>query len=189
MGSGIRCDGCGIYYHRTCEDESVQSGLCYVCRPHPVPRREKVVKRLRVYIAGPIQKGDLLHNVNQATEAFVALAKAGLAPFCPHWSVYCKPACHAGIMWLYDQPRPQSGGDIGVWCLATQGGGTNMSHKDWLDIDLAWVEVADVLLRLPGESSGADIEVECAKKNGIAVFDNVEHLILWAERESKLQRS
>jgi Rrf2 family protein len=34
--------------------------------------------RKRVYIAGPISKGDLAHNINQATAAFVALAKAGL---------------------------------------------------------------------------------------------------------------
>lgn len=29
------------------------------------------MRRVRVYIAGPITKGDLAHNVNQATAAFV----------------------------------------------------------------------------------------------------------------------
>lgn len=39
-------------------------------------------------------------------------------------------------------------------------------YEQWLDWCLAWVEQCDVLLRLPGESPGADREVEHAKLHG-----------------------
>lgn len=129
-------------------------------------------RRLRVYIAGPISKGDLLHNVNQATEAFITLAKAGLAPLCPHWSVYSKPAERS---YLRD-----------VFCIATAAGNAEMSHADWLGIDLEWVRQSDAVLRLPGESSGADQEVAEAKECGIPVFQSVEELIDYAREYAKL---
>ena len=122
----------------------------------------------RVYIAGPISKGDLKHNVDQATTAFVALSKAGLAPLCPHWSVYSKPCLPAVPM---DDGRQQ------VACYGDWQGNDQMSHADWLNVDLPWVQVADAVLRLPGESSGADREVEHAKKHGVPVFDSIADLL------------
>lgn len=130
--------------------------------------------RRRVYIAGPISKGDLAHNVNQATAAFVALAKAGFAPMCPHWSVYCKPAQRASVRdrVLLHHDRE------GVFCEATAMGATDMTHADWMGIDLPWVEVSDAVLRLPGESVGAEMEVACAQERGIPVFLSVDDLVL-----------
>lgn len=55
------------------------------------------------------------------------------------------------------------------------------SHREWLRYDLHWVRVCDCLLRLPGESTGADMEVEEANRQGIMVFDSVELLIAYAE--------
>lgn len=49
-------------------------------------------------------------------------------------------------------------------------------YQDWINIDLVWVLVCDCLLRLKGESSGADGEVELAKKNNIPVFYSLEEL-------------
>lgn len=49
-------------------------------------------------------------------------------------------------------------------------------HQDWVDSDLPWVEVADALLRLPGESAGADEEVVHALVFGVLVFTSVEEL-------------
>lgn len=46
----------------------------------------------------------------------------------------------------------------------------NISHKTWLDSDLVWVEAADLLVRLPGRSIGADMEVNHAKQHGIPVW-------------------
>lgn len=124
--------------------------------------------RKRVYLAGPISKGDLAHNVNQGTAAFVALAKAGLAPWCPHWSVYAKP-CEPGG---YDGHA--------VRCTGTVEGSPDMTHADWMGIDLPWVQVADCVLRLPGESTGADMECSHANAHGIPVFSTVEQCVAWA---------
>jgi hypothetical protein len=127
--------------------------------------------RKRVYIAGPISKGDLAHNINQATAAFVELAKAGLAPLCPHWSAYASPCV----------PAQGGGGVIGY---GTVHGSDRMCHADWLGVDLPWVEVADAVLRLPGESVGADAEVAHARKNGKPVFDSVAHVVQWDHFQS-----
>lgn len=119
-----------------------------------------------VYIAGPISKGDLAHNVNQGTAAFVALAKAGFAPICPHWSVYAKPAA-----WMH------FGDGRRVECVATAMGNDGMTHADWMGIDLPFVSASAAVLRLPGESTGADMEVAHAVKNGIPVFLTVEAIV------------
>jgi hypothetical protein len=50
-------------------------------------------------------------------------------------------------------------------------------YENWLKLDLEWIPVCDALLRLPGESSGADIEVELAKKLGKPVYYSIEELI------------
>lgn len=112
----------------------------------------------RIYLAGPVSRGPLVHNVNQATAAFVALAKAGFAPFAPQLSVYCRPC------------RPHA---VGVVCVGTVAGNDEMSYEDWMQVDLPWVEASDAVLRLPGESVGADREVAHARERGIPVFDSV----------------
>ena len=48
---------------------------------------------------------------------------------------------------------------------------------DWIEHDLEWLKVCDCVLRLSGESKGADMEVEYAVKLGIPVFFNLEVLI------------
>lgn len=126
--------------------------------------------RPRVYIAGPISKGDLCDNLNQATAAFVALAKAGCAPHCPHWSAYSKPAFRS-ISHVRE-----------VLCVATVSGNSEMTHNDWLGIDLLWVAVSDAVLRLPGESAGADREVAEAMRLGIPVFHSVADIATWCEQ-------
>ncbi|HEY1188318.1 MAG TPA: hypothetical protein VGE74_11710, partial [Gemmata sp.] len=97
---------------------------------------------VRVYIAGPITKGDLQHNINQASEAFERLALAGLAPFCPQWSAFAGPCSrpyHISQVVGFAKPQPNK-----------------LTHADWLRVDLAWVRCASAVLRLPGESVGAD---------------------------------
>lgn len=49
-------------------------------------------------------------------------------------------------------------------------------HEDWMESDLPWVAVADCVLRLPGESVGADREVEFARERGIPVFYAIEQI-------------
>lgn len=47
-------------------------------------------------------------------------------------------------------------------------------YQVWLDLDNEWVACCDVLLRIPGESSGADKEVALAESLDIPVFFSVE---------------
>lgn len=49
-------------------------------------------------------------------------------------------------------------------------------YEDWIQIDLEWVEVCDCVLRLEGESHGADGEVLYAKQLGKPVFKSIEKL-------------
>ena len=51
------------------------------------------------------------------------------------------------------------------------------SHNFWLDQDLAVVKRVDVVLRLPGKSAGADIEVKTALDAGIPVVYDVAMLL------------
>lgn len=52
-----------------------------------------------------------------------------------------------------------------------------LDYEKWMEIDFAWLESCDVVLRLDGESSGADREVEHAKNKGIKVVYSFIELI------------
>lgn len=49
-------------------------------------------------------------------------------------------------------------------------------YEAWMAMDLEWIPRCDILLRLPGESAGADREVECALQHGVPVFFAVEDI-------------
>ena len=56
-------------------------------------------------------------------------------------------------------------------------------HHDldyWYKYDLAWLARCDCLLRLPGESEGADREVEFAQAHEIPVFRSTHDCVNWA---------
>ena len=55
------------------------------------------------------------------------------------------------------------------------------SYEEWLDYDLEWLEVCDILWRLPGESKGADQEVGWAYLNEVPVCKSFEQVIDEAE--------
>jgi hypothetical protein len=76
---------------------------------------------------------------------------AGFTPYCPHWSA------------LQHLHNPE------------------LAHQDWLDFDFTWLECCDVLLRMPGESKGADAEELYAMARGKRVYgygDNEEQLLV-----------
>lgn len=52
--------------------------------------------------------------------------------------------------------------------------------QDWMDLDLPIVERCEALLRIPGASAGADLEVQHAIKCGIPVFYQEADIIAWA---------
>ena len=63
--------------------------------------------------------------------------------------------------------------------------GGEIPHAVWLEAELPWVQVADAVLRLPGESIGADMEVEHATIHGVPVFGSVGELVrAFAETEA-----
>ena len=49
-------------------------------------------------------------------------------------------------------------------------------YEDWIKLDLEWIAVCDGLLRLEGESAGADREVIHAKSLDIPVFHSLEEM-------------
>ena len=54
--------------------------------------------------------------------------------------------------------------------------GEEIPHATWMEIELPWAAVADAVLRLPGESVGADIEVAHAERLGVSVFHSIAEL-------------
>ena len=50
-------------------------------------------------------------------------------------------------------------------------------YSGWVKLDLEWVKACNCVLRLEGESKGADIETEFANSLNIPVFYNIESII------------
>src|SRR5262245_9980986 len=51
------------------------------------------------------------------------------------------------------------------------------SYGEWMAYDLVWLDVCQALIRLPGESPGADIEVRYAKTRRILVYEGVDEFL------------
>ncbi len=101
---------------------------------------------MRVYVAGPISRGDQAANVRQAIDAADALLVVGYVPFVPHLA-------H-------------------LWHLLYPHG-----YEEWMRWDAAWLAQCQALVRLPGESPGADREVAWARSHSIPVFCSVSALL------------
>lgn len=54
-------------------------------------------------------------------------------------------------------------------------------YEQWLEYDNHWIPCCDALLRIPGDSGGADKEADLARSLGIPVFFTVEDLIRWRD--------
>jgi hypothetical protein len=54
-------------------------------------------------------------------------------------------------------------------------------YEAWLRLDLHWLDVCDYLLRIPGDSPGADREVQRAAAIGIQAFYGIEQFRAFAE--------
>lgn len=50
--------------------------------------------------------------------------------------------------------------------------------KTWLALDKEWLLVCEVMIRLQGDSTGADLEREWAENAGIPVYDSVSEFML-----------
>jgi len=61
-------------------------------------------------------------------------------------------------------------------------------YETWMKLDLEWLSLCDCLYRLPGESKGADREVEFAKEHNIPVFFSMNKLRGWAKKEMNIEK-
>ncbi len=100
-----------------------------------------------VYVAGPITRGDTLVNIRNGMLAGTELTKRGFVPFIPH---------NDFIQYILDP--------------------VTLDYETILRLDLAWIERCDALLRLEGDSPGADREVAHAQKLGLLVTSDIEYL-------------
>lgn len=94
-----------------------------------------------VYIAGPITGGKLGHiqvqPVVEAIQLYYSLIEGGFVPICPQLSV------------LADFTDPG-----------------RLTYEQWLELDFRYIDLCDAVIRVPGESPGADREVEYARSKG-----------------------
>lgn len=105
----------------------------------------------RVYIAGPLSRGDQQANVHVACKVWAVLWRRGFVPMCPHWAAMQQLAAPV-----------------------------RAALDDWLAFDFQWLACCDALIRIPGESIGADREVAFARTLGIPVVQDVPELIALA---------
>src|SRR5438132_9448642 len=105
--------------------------------------------RTRVYVAGPISIGDVQANVQKAMDLGETLIKLGYAPYIPHLDM----------------------------ALAPKGLEGTERYERALDVDFSVISVCHALIRLPGESHGADREVKWAKEIGVPVYYTLEDLL------------
>lgn len=103
-----------------------------------------------VYIAGPYSHPDPVAN----THAVITLASELVDE-----GVVTPFVPHLTMLWHAVRPRPLD---------------------FWYAYDVALLERCDALLRIPGESVGADREVEFASTHQIPVFTDREELATWA---------
>ena len=52
-------------------------------------------------------------------------------------------------------------------------------YEEWMTHDIHWLKKCDCLLRIPGESPGADREVAIATSIGMPVFYHVQDIVDW----------
>jgi nucleoside 2-deoxyribosyltransferase len=105
------------------------------------------LKNIKVYIASPYTLGDTAVNVRNSIDVFYELIKHGFIPFSP------LAMCHT-IQMIHP-----------------------IEYEQWMQYDFEWVKTCDCLLRLPGDSQGADREIEVAKETGIPVFYSMKELL------------
>jgi hypothetical protein len=88
-----------------------------------------------------------MESIHDAIEIHFKLIELGYAPHCPHLTVFCELMAPHRIL-----------------------------YETWLDLDMTYIELADVVYRLPGESKGADEEVAFAISKHIPVVRSLVEL-------------
>ncbi len=106
------------------------------------------MRKKLVYVAGPItSSGHVTDNVNKAIKVGDKLWAEGFVPFVPHLSV------------LWNMVSPHE------------------NYEFWLEYDKQILLRCDCVLRLPGDSKGADEEEKFCNENDIPVYHSLDALI------------
>lgn len=142
----------GVVHHSAapCAIRGIDNGMGSPTTVRPlVPRYLQPASAIRVYIAGPIlTSGNPFLNIRRAIRTASTLKKRGYAPYIPHLTC--------------------------IWELATD---EDFSYEDWIGLDLEWLAQCQAVLRLEGESKGADREVARARELGITVYYSLDSLV------------
>jgi hypothetical protein len=103
-----------------------------------------------VYIAGPYTRPDPVENTHAVIRLASDLVDEGTVT--PF-------VPHLTLLWHIVSPRPLD---------------------FWYEYDVATLARCDAVFRMPGESTGADKEVEFAEAASVPVFTDRERLMEWA---------
>jgi hypothetical protein len=119
-----------------------EPSVAEIARTQALSARIKSGSKLkRVYVSGPITKGNRTTNFYQGCQAQKLLMESG------------EYAVMNPMLTIMHPDEP------------------NISWDCWLATDLAFIEVCDELIRLPGESRGGDRETAYAREIGIPVVE------------------
>ncbi len=105
-----------------------------------------------IYVAGPISKGPMFHNIRDALEMADRLWEKGWLPFLPQLSFF----------WNLIIPHNPDG-------VHMQNGQLHF----WMDYDFNVIHHCAAMFRLPGVSVGADMEEALAGKLQIPVYKDI----------------
>ncbi len=110
------------------------------------------MKPLRIYVAGPYtgaNRQEIDRNVNRAIDVGIEIFNRGHFPYVPH------------LTDLIDKRAREVGKE--------------MSWADFMAWDEPWLDICDALIFI-GESRGANLELEYAKKLGKAIFYSCDEI-------------
>lgn len=115
------------------------------------------MKSKYVYVAGPIfTSGRVTHNVREAVIIAAQIMEDTNGTLVPF-------VPHLYVLWDIVTPE---------------------EPEFWLTLDKAWLMKCDALLRLPGDSVGADMEIQWCVENGIPFFTNYVDLMSWHSEQT-----
>lgn len=108
-----------------------------------------------VYVAGPYTKPDPIENIHVVSHLAVKMIDDG---------VVTPVVPHMTMLLHLVAPRPV---------------------QYWYDYDLEVMARCDAVLRVPGESTGADAEETAAYAQGLPVFYDLEDVYQWARTQTR----
>lgn len=111
------------------------------------------MRRPMIYVAGPLSKGVVAQNIRKALETAEGLWECGFVPVVPHLTHFWN-------------------------CMITH---EDTRHKDsfWMAYDFATLDHCDLMYRIEGESTGADMEEQYCKENRISIVHSLYECGRW----------